>query len=225
MEPRGRLLLFSKRPEAGRVKTRLTPPLDPKTALELYRAFLADQLGFAGDLRSQGLETEVRLDGPWRPSAELAPLLSGIPIRPQGPGDLGRRLERAFRDSFAARPIPALAIAVDAPTLPARIVLAALASLERGAAAVISPAADGGYVLIGCVRPLPSLFEAIPWGSGEVHAVTRRRARSASIRLDEIEGWYDVDDAGGLRRLRSELADERARRRAPRTWRLLGRAG
>ena len=37
-----RLLLFAKRPRAGRVKTRLVPPLDPAQALELYRAFLAD---------------------------------------------------------------------------------------------------------------------------------------------------------------------------------------
>lgn len=224
MATRGRLLLFTKRPRPGRVKTRLTPPLAPEAAARLYEAFLADQLAFARSLDARGLETELRADGALQPGSDLAELLRNVPVRPQGPGDLGRRLERAFRASFETRSLPALAIAVDAPTLPARHVLAAIDALERGSDAVVSPAADGGYVLIGCARPLPELFDDIPWGGERVLETTRRRAREAAIRLAEIEGWYDVDDATALERLCREMADEPARRRAPRTCRcLLGR--
>ncbi len=215
------LVLLSKRPRPGRVKTRLSPPLDSRQAASLYRAFLADQLRFARSIAPAGIETVVLLDAPWRPDGEMAARMEGTRIGLQGPGDLGQRLARALERVLAEGARCAIAIAVDAPTLPERTVLEALERLEDGVDAVVAPAADGGYVLIGIGRPLPELFARIPWGGADVLETTRARARGSSIRLVELEGWYDVDDARGLARLRAEMRLPTARRRAPETARVV----
>ncbi len=95
---------------------------------------------------------------------------------------------------------------------------AAFGELERGARAVIAPAEDGGYVLLGMREPVAELLREIPWGAAEVTSTTRRRAMEVGVRLVEIEPWYDVDDIVGLQRLRRELLREpSAARRAPAT--------
>ena len=77
--------------------------------------------------------------------------------RLQGEGDLGQRLDRAFRRAAAEGARAAVAIGADSPTLPASIIEAAFERLDGGADAVVAPARDGGYVLIkdAVKRPRP----------------------------------------------------------------------
>jgi glycosyltransferase A (GT-A) superfamily protein (DUF2064 family) len=125
---------------------------------------------------------------------------------------------RAFRRSREEGHGATVIIGADCPTLPARHVLRAFELLESGAEAVLSPAEDGGYVLIGLTAPRPELFESVAWGSAVVLGQTQVRAREHGIALVEIEGWYDVDDAAGLHKLRS---DPSLAARAPATARCL----
>jgi len=136
----------------------------------------------------------------------------------QGPGDLGERMLRAFARSTAAGASATIIIGADCPTLPASHVERAFELLEGGAEAVLTPADDGGYVLVGSSGPRPELFHAIPWGTADVLDMTRARARRQGIVLMETDGWYDVDDIGGIRRLRS---DPSIVSRAPATLRCL----
>ncbi len=212
-----RLLLFSKRPRAGTVKTRLVPTLSPHQALALYRAFLRDQLAFARSLAIPGLEVELSTVGPWDPGPEWRDALLGVRCSEQGPGDLGQRMLRAFRRAADDGCAGAVIIAVDSPTLPADRVRRAFEALDGGAAAVVSPARDGGYVLLGMAEPRLALLSDVPWGGSRVLAVTRARATESGTRLDELPGWYDVDDPSGLASLRRELADARRAARAPAT--------
>ncbi|ANM28697.1 hypothetical protein ABI59_02340 [Acidobacteria bacterium Mor1] len=210
-----RLLLFAKRPRAGRVKTRMTPPLSREQAVELYSAFLLDQLEFLAALSGE-FGIELWTDGPWEPAAPFDRVVEGMPRFDQGEGDLGRRLHRAFARAFDGGAEQVVVIGADSPTLPPRHVHRAFDQLG-GHDAVIAPADDGGYVLLGSRQLYPELFGGISWGGAAVFAETRSAARSASISLAAIEGWHDVDDVEGLRRLREELADEAATRRAPAT--------
>lgn len=210
-------MLFAKRPRAGRVKTRLVPPLTVEQALRLYTAFVEDQLRFLASMATPGRHVELAADGPWEPTDPSTPLS----IVQQGPGDLGERMHRAFARSHAAGTESTVIVGADSPTLPASRVEAALGRLSAGASAVVSPADDGGYVLIGMGRPVHELFSGVPWGGPEVMAVSRERAHRAAVDLAEIDGWYDVDDTGGLLRLRRELQDEAARERAPATARYM----
>ncbi len=64
--------------------------------------------------------------------------------------------------------------------------------------AVFVPAADGGYALIGLRRMLPALFEAMPWSTHTVMAVTRQRLAQAAWRHSELPGVHDIDEPADL---------------------------
>ncbi|HXV76500.1 MAG TPA: TIGR04282 family arsenosugar biosynthesis glycosyltransferase [Candidatus Polarisedimenticolaceae bacterium] len=213
------LLLFGKRPRRGRVKTRLVPPLTDEHALRLYRAFLVDQLRFVRGFH--GVRAAWVADGPLDAASDRELPIDGVERLEQGEGDLGARLRRAFAAATRRGAGPTVVIGTDSPTLPETHVLRAFELLESGAPAVMAPSYDGGYVLIGCVGSRSELFERVPWGGPAVAETTRRRAVQAGIALHTIDPWYDVDDREGLDRLRRELRDPSAARRAPRTARAL----
>jgi glycosyltransferase A (GT-A) superfamily protein (DUF2064 family) len=99
--------------------------------------------------------------------------------------------------------------------VPSALVEDAFARIALGADAVVIPALDGGYVLVGASRPVPDLFDAIEWGTPGVLDATRRRAREAGIVLAETEPWSDVDVGEDLPRLLREMAADP--KRAPAT--------
>lgn len=222
---RNRLLLFAKRPLPGKVKTRLVPPLDPAQALALYRAFLTDQIRFLRSLRGPSLEAEVCTDAPWRPDPEFAGMLEGLRLSEQGQGDLGQRMLRAFRRAASDGVEGTVVVGVDSPTLPEAHVRLAFSRLEQGAEAVLAPARDGGYVLLGLRQPREELFRGVPWGEPGVLAATRERAAEAGIPLVELPDWYDVDDEDGLTTLKIDLTRDATASRASATAGLLSTLG
>lgn len=200
------LILFARAPVAGRVKTRLSPPLSAEQAAHLYRAFLEDA-------------ARAYLDtGRWRPvlAAEPEaddPLLVALfppPWRrePQGEGDLGARLTAAFRRELSAGAPAALAVGSDHPSLPRRRLADALAALERGADAAVVPAQDGGYCAIALSRRVEpaEVFRDIPWSTPGVLAATLARLTQAGLVVAALAPAYDVDRPEDLERLRRDLA-------------------
>ena len=210
-----RLLLFAKRPRLGKVKTRLCPPLEPAQALELYRAFLSDQLNLLRRCASDS-RVEVWWDGPADDSLKRFDL-SDIEQHEQVCGDLGERLAHAF----AAAAGPAVAIGADSPTLGSDAIDQAFSSLSELRPAVLMPAMDGGYVLIGLWRHHPEVFRDIPWGGPGVTAATLEQAKKHGLRVEVLPHGYDVDDAAGLRRLEADLSHPEIAARAPATLRAL----
>jgi len=200
-----RVILFAKTPRLHEVKTRLAPRLTAEQALLLHEAMLADQTLFLEALAGEGRSCEVRLD------AE------------QGDGDLGARMQRALDGAFASGAAAAAILGADAPTLPRTLVEDAFALLAHGADAVVIPAIDGGYVLVGASHPVPALFDRIPWGTSLVRDATRRAAHEAGLVLAETAPWSDVDVESDLHRLARELAADPLR--APRTASVLTRLG
>jgi rSAM/selenodomain-associated transferase 1 len=193
-----RLILFAKTPRLHEVKTRLAPQLLPEQALGFHEAMLADQIRFLRSLESDGRDGELC-----------------VGEESQGEGDLGARMNRALLRAFAAGRAAAAIIGADAPTLPRAFVEEAFEALSGDADAVIVPADDGGYVLVGAKRPVPALFEGVPWGTPRVVATTRRIAREAGLKLAETASWPDVDVAADLPRLAADLAADP--QRAPAT--------
>ena len=98
-----------------------------------------------------------------------------------------------------------MVIGADAPTLPPERVEVAFARLAAGAPAVVAPAVDGGYVLLGLREPSWALFREVPWGTDAVWETTRRRAGAAGLAIEVLDPWFDVDDAAALERLRRDL--------------------
>jgi uncharacterized protein len=200
-----RLILFAKTPRLHAVKTRLAPLLRAEQALELHEAMLADQTQFLKTLESKERSCEVCLD------------------TEQGEGDLGARMHRALARAFASGAAAAAILGADAPTLPFALVDDAFALLSRGADAVLIPAHDGGYVLVGASHPVPALFEGVPWGTPLVQDATRSLARESGLVLAETSSWWDVDVESDLHRLARELATDPSR--APATASLIARLG
>jgi len=193
-EIRGNFLgIFAKEPVAGEVKTRLTPPLSRDQAAELYRLALHETVarmtraGFRPTLIFSGCRDYFRRSFP------------GLPLLPQGKGDLGERLERALSGQLRAGFRKVVVMGSDSPDIPAGLITKAFAFLDREEV-VVSPARDGGYVLIGESRHHAELFHGIPWGSDQVLAATRCRAENQGLTLFELESWEDIDDAASLER-------------------------
>ena len=104
--------------------------------------------------------------------------------------------------ALAAANGPALLIGTDCPALTADHLRAAADVLRAGSDAVLIPAEDGGYVLIGARVPHPALFDAMPWGTAGVMAETRRRLVALGLSWREPATLWDVDVPADLERLR-----------------------
>jgi rSAM/selenodomain-associated transferase 1 len=185
------VVVFTRAPAVGRVKTRLARAVGDAAALECHRALLQHTLQV---VEASGLDAEICLDGD---PAALPP--HRLPVRSQHGGDLGERMQGAIAD-VCARSRSAILIGTDCPVLDGEYLLAADAALRNGANVVIGPVEDGGYVLIGMTRPQPKLFVDMPWSTPTVRAETLRRV--AELRLDVVvlKELWDVDDEGGYRR-------------------------
>ncbi len=218
-----RLVLFAKAPRLHEVKTRLAPRLTPSQALELHEAMLADQIAFVDGLAGPDRSAELCLDRDLDSNSPRYLGAGALTRTLQGEGDLGARMHRAILRALSGGAARVAIIGADAPTLPGLLVEEAFGRLARGADAVVVPAEDGGYVLVGASRPVPALFAAILWGTPSVLADSRRRALEAGLALEETERWHDVDVAADLSRLSAELG--RHPSRAPATAAFLAGLG
>lgn len=187
------LVIFLKEPVAGRAKTRLGREIGMTAAAWWYRHQTARLL------------RHVARDPRWRTVLAVSPDREGLTSRiwppnlvrwPQGRGDLGDRMRRAFLEM---PPGPVIIIGSDIPGItPARI---ARAFHRLGSAdAVIGPSPDGGYWLIGLKRgaqAIPAgLFQGVRWSSPETTADTLASLKPLAIAQADTLG--DVDTAADL---------------------------
>jgi uncharacterized protein len=206
--------VMAKAPQAGRSKTRLCPPLHPGQAAALGAAFLRDtteNIAAAGRLARitgyvayapQG--SEALFDGHLADGTALL-LADGSPPMPERVQGFGRCLLHAIQDMLAQGHEAACVLSADSPTVPTRfLVRAAEILLAPGDRAVLGPADDGGYYLLGLKAAHAEMFADIAWSTGGVADATRDRAGSLGLPLVELESWYDVDDAASLGTLLTE---------------------
>jgi uncharacterized protein len=199
-------MVFAKAPTPGRVKTRLVSALGETAATELHRQLTERTLCTA---RAAGLGQVELWCAPGTNDAFFAACAKqhGVSLRAQGEGDLGMRMARALEFALA-QGSPGLLIGSDCPALTPEYLGEAAAALVNANDAVIGPAEDGGYVLIGLARsPTAQLFEDIAWGSATVMQETRMRLARLNWRWRELATLWDVDrpeDLLRLARLRAE---------------------
>lgn len=191
------IAVLAKPPRPGESKTRLAPIVGEAGAAALAESFLRD--------------TWARVTAlPWTIPILAATELEGLPplpgadeVWPQGDGDLGARLERVLARAIAAHG-PAIAIGADTPTLPLAYLAAAREHL-RSADAVIGPAEDGGFYLLGLRACPPGLLAHLPWSSDLTGAATVARLGAYGLVTATLPPWFDVDRPADLERLRAAL--------------------
>ena len=198
--PDARLLIFAKAPVPGQVKTRLAGRWGLRGAAKLYKKLLRRTLAIANAARLCPIELWAAPDA--RHGFFIACRRDyGLRLRRQSSGDLGQRMNHALTRTLR-RNCPAVLIGADSASLGAAELREAFQRLTTGADAVLGPAADGGYVLIGLNRSGPALFRDIAWSTPTVLAATRRRLRRAGMNWAELPPGWDVDTPADLRRLR-----------------------
>jgi rSAM/selenodomain-associated transferase 1 len=192
--------VFARAPVAGEVKTRLIPQLGAEGAAALQQAFIRRSLATA-------LAAGVGPVSLWcTPDCQHPVFLAcarelDVPLYAQRGVDLGARMFAAF--ARLGRRHATLLIGTDCPALTAVEIRTAAGSLMEGKDAVLVPAEDGGYVLIGLSHPVASLFHGIALGSGAVMAETRARLHGAGLCWQELAPSWDVDRPEDYERLRA----------------------
>lgn len=200
--PNARILIFSRVPRAGQVKTRLIPLLGEAGASAFHAACLKHTL--ARILQSHLAPVELWLDeDPGDDLGFLSDMARDCQLRVQCEGDLGQRMAHAVACGAPGKG-PALLVGTDAPLLDAGYLGRALARLDRGDGVVMGPAEDGGYVLLGLWRAWPALFQDIPWGGERVAEITRERCRRQGLDLYELPSLWDLDRPADIARLCGE---------------------
>ncbi|HSO61513.1 MAG TPA: TIGR04283 family arsenosugar biosynthesis glycosyltransferase [Desulfobacterales bacterium] len=197
-----RLIVFTRYPEPGTTKTRLIPVLGPEGAAELQRRMTLQVAQAAEELRKdRPLTVEIRFEGG---SCERMQqwLGAGFAYRPQGEGDIGRRMSRALAQAFAEGCRRAVLVGSDIPGISSALMAEAFDRL-RPHDLVFGPAADGGYYLIGgnaaCFRRgAPFLDAGIDWGTAGVLEQTLGSLRAMGLRHALLARLTDIDRPGDL---------------------------
>ncbi len=197
------LIIFTKEPSPGLVKTRFQPFLTPGVSAEISRAFLLDTLD------KVSLLSNIKLFLACSPSKE-SPFFYNlskeypISLMDQKGKDLGARMQQAFDDIIGYGFRKVVIIGADSPTLPISYIRDAFSLLNRSEL-VIGPSLDGGYYLVGIKGKVPPVFEGIPWGTGEVFTLTLKKVVSFGLAVSLLPFWYDIDTIEDLNSLIGHL--------------------
>ena len=210
MPPTGtdtRLLIFTKAPRPGTVKTRLIPLLGEAGAAALHVRLVKRALATARAAGIGPIELRCAPDCD-DPFLRFCGGCYDASLTPQADGDLGARMAAAFEQALACHRY-AILIGTDCPALTARHLRDARRTLAAGSDAVLVPAEDGGYALIGLTRCDRRIFAGIAWGEDGVMNQTRNRLSELGWRWRELETLWDVDRPEDYRRLlASRLLEE-----------------
>ncbi|HNC74500.1 MAG TPA: TIGR04282 family arsenosugar biosynthesis glycosyltransferase, partial [Elusimicrobiota bacterium] len=169
------LVVFLKAPVPGLVKTRLTPVLTAEEAAGFYRALARDTMAAVrewADLSEGHRPWGAYQSHPRFPDLRWAG--HPVPFFEQEGANLGDRLNHAFDRMFREDHRQTVVIGSDAPEITVDRLTEAFQSLDRHDA-VIGPARDGGYYLLGLRKSRPALWTDMPWSSDGVLAETVRR--------------------------------------------------
>lgn len=197
------VVLFVKKPEAGKVKTRLQSHCSAEEAARLYRAFLLDS---AETLAASAASRKVVAYAPATAENSLRKLLStagDFEYVAQPMGDLGNRLQEVVQWAFARGTEKVVVLGSDSPSMPVEYINRALELLQQSDV-VLGPSTDGGYYLLGQRRGEHRLFSSIEWGTGVVLEQTLARLDGQQLAL--LPPWYDIDTPREAAFLRAHLA-------------------
>lgn len=193
------ILLFVKAPIKGRVKSRLAAVLGQDAALELYRSFVLDILA---TIEMTGIPCRVCYHPPDSGDIAKGWLGDHLQYLPQEGKDLGERMEQSFRRAFSEDASRAILIGSDIPDLPPEILREAMNRLDR-TGAVIGPAKDGGYYLIGFRKEafFPGIFRGQEWSADRVLLKTLKIFEQEQREVFSLPSWQDVDTIDDLKDL------------------------
>jgi uncharacterized protein len=186
------LVIFVRNPISGQVKTRLAKDIGDERALEIYQQLLQHTLEITRSLSFRKFiyyADEVSDYDLWS--------VPGYTKRKQNGNDLGERMLNSFKELFDQGFTQIIIIGSDCLQLKMETLEEALALLESNNA-VIGPARDGGYYLLGLTKFYPELFINKPWSTDKVFAKTIEDFIDLGISYAFLEELSDIDTVADL---------------------------
>ena len=194
--PAGALLVFTKAPVEGQVKTRLIPELGRRGALDLYEELLTATLDTAMKAGFSSLQIWVSGDVEHSYFKKFKNQ-HNVNFYEQKGEDLGERMFHAFDTALHLHDY-AVIIGCDCPSLEYTDLIAAKDYLENKTNVVLGPAVDGGYYLIALRNIHREVFADIKWGEASVFSDTCANIESLNWTLGLLEKRWDVDRPADL---------------------------
>ena len=198
------IVVFAKAPLPDQAKTRLIPALGRDGAARLASLLLDFTLAECLATRATRIVL-AQTPSPDDPTWEAFSLPAAVERWDQGDGDLGDRLARCSAQALADYD-RILLIGTDAPALTTERLDAAL-DLLADYDAVLTPAHDGGYALLGLNRFDRALFSNMPWSTDRVAALTRARLAQAACTVHVTDAIADIDEPADLDALPEPLRE------------------
>ncbi|MFC1603336.1 TIGR04282 family arsenosugar biosynthesis glycosyltransferase [Pseudomonadota bacterium] len=199
--PEARILIFAKAPEPGYVKTRLISALGAEGAAGLYMSLLKQTVGSVTAASLAPIQLWCSPDCDHIVFQQLARQYN-LSLYQQSGSDLGERMYSAANLALAESEM-VLLIGADCPVLNSMHLSQALRWLNEGNDAVVGPAEDGGYVLLGLRKNDARLFENMPWGGDRVLKLTRKLLTELGWHWQELEPLWDLDRPEDIERWHS----------------------
>jgi rSAM/selenodomain-associated transferase 1 len=203
---RNELIMLSRFPEPGKVKTRLCSVLSESEAASVHEACVRESISRFGKLSGITFLAAVTPDDQLSRFGRLFDLPTSL-LLPQGVGELGERLSNLTKGAVERGANRVILLGSDSPTLPISHLLEGFERLDDYDV-TLGPCQDGGYYLLGTSILVPALFEDISWGTDKVAAQTKRNAEANGLSLHELGDWYDIDRPEELSLAAVDLASD-----------------
>ena len=195
------LILFVRNPVLGKVKTRLAVSIGDEQALRVYKLLLNHTHTITAGLNCTKYvyyaDDVISIDL-WNKGNFKKAGQSG--------NDLGDRMFNAFQSAFNDGYLKVVIIGSDCYQLNTNLIIDAFESLSQNDA-VIGPAEDGGYYLLGLTKLIPAIFSGKKWSSNSVCSDTIADLENMSLSYTRLPQLNDVDEAADLERSNILLSD------------------
>ena len=196
------LIIFTRNPELGKVKTRLAKTIGNEKALKVYQELLLHTKSVSQNLDCDKFvfyDQNIILNDIWSDEIYSKKLQSGI--------DLGERMQNAFQELFDEGYKNCIIVGSDLFDLEAKIIDEAFQKMEKNEI-VIGPSEDGGYYLLGFKKVIPEIFQNKNWGTETVLADTLKDLENKSVEslvtLNDIDTFEDLEKSNYYQKLKIE---------------------
>lgn len=179
------LIIFTRNPELGKVKTRLAKSVGDESALEIYKFLLKHTVEITENLNVDKFvfySENIHRDDIWDVDIFRKKIQSG--------NDLGEKMHNAFSEIFGLGYEKAVIIGSDMFDLNQKDLETAFDALQTNQL-VIGPATDGGYYLLGMKELNKEIFQNKNWGTNTVLEETLAHLKEKNYVL--LEERNDVD--------------------------------
>ena len=188
MKNKNCLIIFTRKPELGKVKTRLAAGIGDHKALKIYEYLLSYSAKICATVNADKhvwYTPEIQQNDFWDDTIFKKHL--------QPDGDLGEKMHYAFNFAFKHNYKHVIIIGTDLIEINQKLIDQAFELLQFNDV-VIGPATDGGYYLLGLTAMIEPLFKNKPWGTSEVFQQTIKDVKTKNIAILDYKNDIDYAD-------------------------------